>query len=92
MITVNAAYCPQSHRCPTMRVCPTGALQQEGYNAPTIDQELCIDCGKCTSSCPVFSQSHDGVPANGSNGRGGESAKPEEAGSVLQWFRREIRR
>ena len=67
MIAVNANRCPQNHRCPTLRVCPTGALQQEGFNAPFIDQDLCIGCGKCTYSCPVFSQVGDetAAPRNG---------------------------
>jgi len=91
MIVVNASRCPQNHRCPTLRVCPTGALQQEGFNAPFVDHELCIDCGKCTYSCPVFTQVRDG----GSNGNGrhgnGSSAGSSGLGGVLRRFRREDR-
>ncbi len=67
MILVQSQYCPQNHRCPTLRVCPTGALQQEGYSAPTIDKETCIECGRCTSSCRVFKEVPDNTPTP--NGR-----------------------
>ncbi len=53
MVVVNARRCPQNHRCPSLRVCPTGALKQSGFGAPTVDRELCIDCGKCTTYCPM---------------------------------------
>ncbi|MHB1416143.1 MAG: 4Fe-4S binding protein [Chloroflexota bacterium] len=56
MITVNKKYCPQNHPCPTVRVCPTGALQQVSYLAPTVDHEKCIECGRCTASCRVFQE------------------------------------
>mgnify|MGYP001855424003 CR=1 FL=1 len=29
--------CPQNHKCPAVKVCPVGALSQEGFNAPKID-------------------------------------------------------
>lgn len=36
-------------------ICPTNAikmvLDEEGFLYPKIDQELCIDCGKCRKSC-----------------------------------------
>ena len=44
--------CPQNHRCPAINVCPVGALSQNGFNAPQIDYEKCIDCGKCSNFCP----------------------------------------
>lgn len=44
--------CPQDHRCPAVKVCPVGALSQEGFNAPTIDYDKCIACGKCSNFCP----------------------------------------
>ena len=44
--------CPQSHKCPSVNVCPVGALSQEGYNAPVIDYSKCISCGKCSNFCP----------------------------------------
>jgi len=45
--------CPQNHPCPSVRVCPVGALKQSGYAAPTVDLEACINCGKCTRFCPM---------------------------------------
>ena len=51
-MTVNKAACPQNHPCPSVRVCPVGAIHQKGYNAPTIDEDTCIKCGKCIRYCP----------------------------------------
>ncbi|MEG1613056.1 MAG: 4Fe-4S ferredoxin [Clostridia bacterium] len=49
--------CPQNHLCPSVKVCPVGALLQNGFNAPTVDDKKCICCGKCVKFCPkqVFS-------------------------------------
>lgn len=44
--------CPQNHPCPSVKVCPVGALSQEGVAAPTVDAETCTDCGACVRSCP----------------------------------------
>ncbi|MDY2754925.1 MAG: 4Fe-4S binding protein [Candidatus Treponema excrementipullorum] len=30
-----------------------GALSQEGFAAPTVNQEKCIKCGKCVRYCPM---------------------------------------
>ncbi|MCI1209886.1 MAG: 4Fe-4S binding protein [Treponema sp.] len=45
--------CPQSHRCPSLRVCPVKAISQVGFLAPVIDEDKCISCGKCTRYCPM---------------------------------------
>lgn len=45
--------CPQNHPCPSIRVCPVGALSQKGYDAPIVDQKKCIKCGKCVRYCPM---------------------------------------
>lgn len=45
--------CPQNHPCPSVRICPVGALKQNGFQAPTVDMEACIRCGKCTRFCPM---------------------------------------
>lgn len=29
-----------------------GALSQEGFDAPKIDYDKCIKCGKCSNFCP----------------------------------------
>ena len=44
--------CPKDHKCPAVSVCPVGALSQEGWEAPTIDHEKCIKCGRCANFCP----------------------------------------
>lgn len=53
MITVDAKLCPQDHKCPAMKVCPVGAISQEGFLLPFIDQEKCIKCKKCINFCPM---------------------------------------
>jgi len=45
--------CPQNHRCPAIYQCPTGAITQDGYGLPKIDDEKCIDCRKCIMYCPM---------------------------------------
>ncbi|HBF88975.1 MAG TPA: 4Fe-4S ferredoxin [Bacteroidales bacterium] len=52
---VNENYCPKSHHCPTLSVCPSGAIIQDSpYSAPKIDNEKCTKCGKCVRTCPAF--------------------------------------
>lgn len=50
---VKKSRCPQNHPCPSVRVCPVGALSQKGFDAPKVDKNKCIKCGKCTKSCPM---------------------------------------
>lgn len=45
--------CPQNHKCPSVRVCPVDALSQKTIEAPTVDQDKCIECGKCVQYCPM---------------------------------------
>jgi len=52
-ITVDALSCPQNHRCPAMRMCPVGAISQDGFGLPVVDQEKCIHCKKCLRFCPM---------------------------------------
>jgi Fe-S-cluster-containing hydrogenase component 2 len=52
-LTVNATKCPQNHYCPMIRVCPIGAISQDKFGLPIIDEELCTECGKCTKYCPM---------------------------------------
>ena len=54
MIEVREKFCPQNHPCPTIRLCPKGALSQEGFGAPVVNEEKCIECGICAESCRVF--------------------------------------
>lgn len=51
-LTVKKSRCPQNHACPSVGVCPVGALIQNGYAAPTVDTDKCIKCGKCVRFCP----------------------------------------
>ncbi len=44
--------CPQNHKCPAVGICPVGALTQKAFEAPTINYEKCIRCGKCSNFCP----------------------------------------
>lgn len=44
--------CPQNHRCPSIAVCPVGALEQVGFAAPVVNKNKCIKCGKCAVYCP----------------------------------------
>ncbi|MEA4941888.1 hypothetical protein SDC9_65605 [bioreactor metagenome] len=53
LLVVNQNRCPQNHPCPSVRVCPTGALTQSGFHAPTAEQDKCIRCGKCVKFCPM---------------------------------------
>ncbi|MEI8199829.1 MAG: 4Fe-4S binding protein [Eubacteriales bacterium] len=52
-IAINENRCPQNHRCPAINQCPVGAISQEGYGLPVIDQEKCIHCSKCVMFCPM---------------------------------------
>ncbi len=52
-IYVYKAKCPQDHVCPAMRVCPVSALSQEGFDAPVVDKDKCIECGACSRLCPM---------------------------------------
>ncbi|MEI7749440.1 MAG: 4Fe-4S binding protein [Candidatus Moraniibacteriota bacterium] len=51
-VKVDASRCPQDHACPLIRICPAGAIGQNGFSAPTIDHEKCLACGRCVISCP----------------------------------------
>jgi ferredoxin len=44
--------CPQNHKCPSVSICPVNALIQNGFSAPTVDYDKCIECGKCVNFCP----------------------------------------
>ncbi len=44
--------CPKNHKCPAMAMCPVGAISQVGFNAPVVNEDKCIKCGKCSNFCP----------------------------------------
>ncbi|MFW5784555.1 MAG: 4Fe-4S binding protein [Chitinispirillaceae bacterium] len=52
-IYVERNLCPQNHICPVVRMCPVDAVKQNGFEAPRIDNLICIDCGKCSKICPT---------------------------------------
>jgi len=52
-LTISPLACPQNHRCPLISVCPAGAISQDGFGLPSIDEESCIECGKCKKICPM---------------------------------------
>ena len=52
-LTIDKNRCPQNHACPAIKVCPIGAIKQNRYDIPTIDQEQCIKCEKCVAFCPM---------------------------------------
>lgn len=52
-ITVDKNRCPQNHSCPAVKVCPAGAIKQNSFAAPVIDQEKCIQCEECVMFCPM---------------------------------------
>lgn len=52
-LNIITSRCPQNHKCPAMKVCPVGALSQNGYSAPVINLDTCIACGKCSNFCPM---------------------------------------
>ena len=43
--------CPQNHKCPSVDICPVGALSQVGFSAPSVDNGKCIKCGSCKAAC-----------------------------------------
>lgn len=44
--------CSKNHPCPSVPICPVNALKQTEFDAPTVDLDTCIRCGKCTNFCP----------------------------------------
>jgi ferredoxin len=50
-LVISKYLCPQNHACPILKVCPVGAISQNGYGLPVIDAEKCTECGKCTRYC-----------------------------------------
>lgn len=54
MIVIDAVRCPQNHPCPSVKLCPTGAISQENNTGlPAIDIAKCTECGQCIVFCPM---------------------------------------
>jgi Fe-S-cluster-containing hydrogenase component 2 len=54
-IVINKNMCPQNHPCPTVNICPVGAITQSSpFSAPEINEEKCTGCGICTTTCFAF--------------------------------------
>lgn len=52
-LIVNEKKCPHNHKCPSVKFCPKGAIQQKDkHTLPEINDDLCILCGKCIKRCP----------------------------------------
>jgi ferredoxin len=52
-LTISPLACPQNHRCPILKVCPVGAISQDGYGLPIIVETKCAECRKCERYCPM---------------------------------------
>ena len=52
-IKIIKSKCPQNHPCPSVKVCSVGALKQNGYDAPVVNKEKCIECEECVNYCPM---------------------------------------
>lgn len=51
-LNVIAERCPKNHKCPAMSICPVGAISQKDFDAPVVNEDRCIKCGKCSGFCP----------------------------------------
>lgn len=58
-VKIDAALCPQNHRCPVVDICPVGAISQEGFSLPKVDPEQCISCGACVAQCGMQAMTLD---------------------------------
>ncbi|MFA9422960.1 MAG: 4Fe-4S binding protein [Sedimentibacter sp.] len=52
-LVLNKSRCPQNHSCPSVRACPVDALTQKKFEAPKINLNKCVKCGKCLRVCPT---------------------------------------
>lgn len=50
---VDAKRCPQNHRC------PVGAISQDGFGLPVINEEVCVQCANCVMFCPMRAMEED---------------------------------
>jgi len=63
---------PQCFGCSVCAdICPVNCIEMifdfEGFLYPKVDDEKCIDCGKCISACPALNSSRKTQPVNPPN-------------------------
>ncbi len=51
-LKVVAELCTQNHMCLPIDFCPKGAISQDGFNLPKVDESACDACGECIKVCP----------------------------------------
>jgi Fe-S-cluster-containing hydrogenase component 2 len=60
-ISINKDLCVKNHRCPAVSFCPVNAIKQNSLTeAPSIDSDKCIKCGKCITFCSYNAFSYKG--------------------------------
>ena len=52
-MNVNSKRCPQNHKCPAVRYCPEGAIEQAGNGLPKVNESKCKHCNVCVTFCPM---------------------------------------
>lgn len=51
--TLEASHCPPDCNRPCEAVCPTAAIQFQGWGKGGVISDLCYGCGRCLSICPI---------------------------------------
>ena len=54
-----AVRCLACDPAPCVAACPTGCLQQRAGGGVKVKKKLCIQCGECSTACPVDAISRD---------------------------------
>lgn len=52
-IIIDTTKCTKDHKCLAVQVCPVYALKQNKFDAPTINEKTCTQCGQCITACPM---------------------------------------
>jgi ferredoxin len=52
-MNIDKNICPANHACPAIKICPEGAIEQQGNGLPVINADKCIECGQCIDFCPM---------------------------------------
>ncbi len=63
LISKQKEYCSGCRACE--QICPKGCINmvedEEGFFYPNIDKEKCVNCGKCTNTCPINKDTINGL-------------------------------